>query len=439
MKILEKVAAQAQGAELYQELRRGANVAFRGGEIEQVGSEEVLGRALRVIVDGRLGFASTAGEEEEGLIAAAVTSARHGDPAPFRFPTLRMDNTVEVLDEEVLSLSPEGLLTLGEEAVRTIQGEFPELVVDVSLSRGVTEVSLRNTSGGECQERRSYLAMGIEVERIREDDIWLLYASRIVRRRADLEPEALVGEVLRNLRWGEQTVAPPTGTPRVLFLPTGTLALLLPLLVGFSGLSVYLGTSPLKGRLGEQGFDHRLTIVDDGTLPFGPGACSFDDEGLATTRLPWVEEGVVRSFFYDLRTAALAAAEPTGNGMKGSPLGGGGFRTPPAPGPRNIVIRPGEGSLEELIADMGEGLIVADVIGLGQGNVQSGAFSGNVGVGFVVRDGKVVGRVKNTMIAGNAYEVLRAGVKAIGGEAEWVHGALHAPPLLVEGVSVVSR
>jgi PmbA protein len=435
MKILEKMAAVA---ELYQELRQGATVVFRGGEIEQVGSEEVLGRALRVIVDGRLGFASTAGEEEEGLIEAAMTSARHGDPAPFRFPTLR-GGSVEVLDEEVLGISPDELLTLGEEAVRTIQGEFPELVVDVSLSRGVTEVSLQNSSGGECRERRSYLAMGIEVERIREDDIWLLYASRIVRRRADLEPEALVGKVLRNLRWGERTVAPPTGTPRVLFLPTGTLALLLPLLVGFSGLSVYLGTSPLKGRLGEQGFDHRLTIVDDGTLPFGPRSCSFDDEGLATTRLPWVEDGVVRSFFYDLRTAALAAAEPTGNGMKGSPLGGGGFRTPPAPGPRNIMVRPGEGSLEELIADMGEGLIVADVIGLGQGNIQSGAFSGNVGVGFAVRDGKVVGRVKNTMIAGNAYEVLRDGLQAIGGEAEWVHGALHAPPLLVEGVSVVSR
>jgi PmbA protein len=60
-------------------------------------------------------------------------------------------------------------------------------------------------------------------------------------------------------------------------------------------------------------------------------------------------------------------------------------------------------------------------------------------VGFVVRDGKVVGRVKNTMIFGNAYEILKDGLIAIGGEPEWVGGSLFTPPLLVQGVSVVAR
>ena len=194
-----------------------------------------------------------------------------------------------------------------------------------------------------------------------------------------------------------------------------------------------------RGRIGEQAFDQKFTLVDEGRLPYGPSSRSFDDEGVPTSRLPLAEEGVVKNFFFDLRAAALADADPTGSGIRGGMLGGGGFRTPPSPSMRNIVIKPGQGSLDELIAEMGDGIVVVDVLGLGQGNVQSGAFSNNVGVGFVVKDGKVKGRLKNTMIAGNVYQVLKDGLVAIGGEPEWVYGLAHVPPILVEGVSVVSR
>lgn len=438
MGALERAAALAKEAELYEEFREGISVRFRGGEVEKVKSEAVLGRALRVIVDGKLGFASTAGEEEEGLVESALASAKHGDPAPFSFPELMGGPVVEARDPEVMGITPEELLSWGAEALRAIGEEFPDVVLDVSLSRGEVEISISNTSGGERRERRSYLGMSVEAQVIREGDIWLLWVGKTVRRKADLSPEELVSKVIRYLRWGERVVDPPTGKPPVLFTPEGAVVLYLPLMVGFSGLSVYLGTSPLKGRLGEEAFDRRLTILDDGTLPFAPRTASFDDEGVPTGRMPLVEEGVVRNFFYDLRAAALSGAEPTGNGVKGGFFGGG-FRSPPSPSPRNLLVSPGEGSLEDLIREMGEGIIVEGVLGLGQGNIQSGAFSNNVSTGFVVRDGQVIGRLKNTMIAGNAYEVLKDGLKVIGGETEWCYGVYKSPPLLVEGVSVVSR
>ncbi len=438
MGILEKAAAVAKEAELYEEYREGIGVSFRGGELEKVKSEAVLGRALRVIVDGKLGFASTAGEEEDSLVEAAVASARHGDPAPFSFPELKGEQRVEVLDPEVRKLSPENLLVWGDEAVKAITGEFPGIIADVHLFRGESSVRLANTTGGTREERRSYFGMYVEAQHVKEGDIWLLWVGKTVRKREDLSPEELVSQVIRYLRWGERVVPPPTGKPPVLFTPRGAIVLYLPLLVGFSGLSVYMGTSPLTGKLGEEAFDRRLTVVDDGTLPFGPRSGSFDDEGVLTGRLQLVEEGVVRHFYYDLRAAALAGAEPTGNGIKGAFFGGG-FRTPPSPGPRNVLVSPGEGTLDELIAEMKEGIIVEGVLGLGQGNIQSGAFSNNVSTGFVVRDGEVIGRLKNTMIAGNAYEVLKENLVAVGAEAEWCHGIYKSPPLLVEGVSVVSR
>jgi PmbA protein len=439
MDILELARRKAEAAELYEAWTEALGVVFHGGEVEKVGSEEVLGQALRVIVKGRLGFASTAGGAPAALVEAAVGAAEHGDPAPFRFPALHPGPAVESFDPAVPLLSAEDLLTWGEEAVRTIHREFPELVVNVYLARTKTAVTIRNTSGGELREVRTGLSMTVGVERVQEGDIWLVYESQAVRRLSDLNREKLVEKLLAKLRWGAETVPAPSGKPPVLVLPSAVPVLLLPLTHGFSGLSVFLGTSPLKGKLGERAFHKEFHLWDDGLIPFGPRARSFDDEGLPVGRLSLVADGVVRGFYYDLRAAALAGAEPTGNGLKGGPFGDGGFRAPPGPSPRHLVIRPGEGSLAEMIRTMKEGLLVADVIGLGQGNIQSGAFSNNVAVGFAVRDGHVVGRVKNTMIFGNAYEVLRDGLLQVGGEAEWVGGSLLAPPLLVQGVSVVSR
>lgn len=439
MDILELAKKKAGAAELYEAQVEELVVVFHGGEVEKVGSEALLGRALRVIVDGKLGFASTAGGAPEALVEAALAAANYGDPAPFMFPPLRPTKPVETFDPAIPIISAEDLLTWGEEAVQAIKQEFPELVVNVYLSRAVTEVTLRNTSGGELRERRTGLSMTVGVERVREGDIWLVYESQSVRRLGDLDRQNLVEKLLQRLHWGAEVVPPPVGKPPVIFLPSAVPVLLLPLTHGFSGLSVFLGTSPLKGKLGERAFNEKFTLFDDGLIPFGPRSRSFDDEGLPVGRLPLVEEGVVRNFFYDLRAAALCGAAPTGNGLKGGPFGDGGFRAPPGPAPRHLVVQPGEGSLEELIRDMKEGLIVAEVIGLGQGNIQSGAFSNNVSVGFVVREGKVVGRVKNTMIFGNAYEVLKDGLIHVGGEPEWVGGSLYTPPILVEGVSVVGR
>lgn len=439
MDLLELAKKKAEEAELYEAHTEALGVVFHGGEVEKVTSQAVLGRALRVIVRGKLGFASTAGGAPETLVEAALAAAQHGDPAPFKFPPLRGGPKVEAFDPAVPKVSAEDLLTWGEEAVRAIKREFPDLVINVYLSRASVEVVICNTAGGERREKRTAFSFSVGVERAREGDIWLVYESQSTRRLIDLDRKSLVEKILQKLRWGAEVVPPPQGRPPVLFLPSAVPVLLLPLTHGFSGLSVFLGTSPLKGRLGEEAFSQKFTLLDDGLIPFGPRSRAFDDEGLPVGRLPLVEEGVVRNFFYDLRAAALSGVEPTGNGLKGGPFGDGGFRAPPGPAPRHLVVQPAEGSLEELIREMKEGLIVADVIGLGQGNIQSGAFSNNVSVGFVVREGKVVGRVKNTMIFGNAYEILRDGLIQVGGEAEWVGGGLLTPPLLVSGVSVVGR
>jgi len=86
--------------------------------------------------------------------------------------------------------------------------------------------------------------------------------------------------------------------------------------------------------------------------------------------------------------------------------------------------------MAEIVAGIKEGLLVESPLGLGQGNVISGAFSNNLSLAFKIEGGEIVGRVKDVSIAGNIYQDLRH-IKALSREAEWVYGGLRLPYILL--------
>jgi PmbA protein len=94
-----------------------------------------------------------------------------------------------------------------------------------------------------------------------------------------------------------------------------------------------------------------------------------------------------------------------------------------------------------MVKSIKEGLLVLDVMGLGQGNPISGEFSVNVQLGYKIEDGEVIGRVKDVMLAGNVYDALND-IVAIGDKAEWLSafgGSYLIPPIQIGSLSVVAR
>jgi PmbA protein len=90
-----------------------------------------------------------------------------------------------------------------------------------------------------------------------------------------------------------------------------------------------------------------------------------------------------------------------------------------------------------LIGDIKDGLLVDDLIGVGQGNVVGGAFSHPVALAYRIERGEITGRVKDAAIAGNSYELLK-NIGGFGKDRRW-YGARSSPSLLLEGVSVARR
>ncbi len=94
--------------------------------------------------------------------------------------------------------------------------------------------------------------------------------------------------------------------------------------------------------------------------------------------------------------------------------------------------------LEELVREVGEGLVVEQLMGAGQGNVLGGDFSGNVLLGYKIEGGEVVGRVKDTVVAGNVHRLLAEALLALG-RGRWVGGSLYVPPIAFARLSVAAK
>jgi PmbA protein len=242
----------------------------------------------------------------------------------------------------------------------------------------------------------------------------------------------IIDTVLHQLELAKNRASAPSRPLPVVFTPDGVAsALIMPLMAAFNGKTVLEGASPVGNRLGEPVFDAKLWLRDDPTVAYRPGSRPCDDEGVPSQRTPLIEKGVVANFLYDLQTAALAGKRSTGHGSRSR----GGL---PSPSPSAFIIAPGQATFEEMVGDMKEGLVIEQLMGAGQGNVLGGDFSGNVLLGFKVENGKIVGRVKNTMVSGNIYEALKD-IAAIGRDAKWVGSFLQTPPIYLPGLSVASK
>ena len=437
--ILGRLKGKVDQAEVYHLRSKSVPVTFRAGRLESVKIQETQGLALRVIHGGRLGFGtSTDIKDPSALVASAVATSAYGDSAGFTFPGKRPAGGPAVHDRAVEKMTEKDLIGIGEEAIARLTKANPTLTANVNVTKVVETVSIANTSGLRVEEDRTRVSITLEVEHAREGDILVLAQDAQACYLEDFDPDAPVDRLIEFFRVGERIVASPSGRVPVVFTPNGTIALLVPLLSGVNGRAVYMGTSPLKGRIGEGVFDPRLTIDDDGTVPRATGSAAFDDEGTPSERTALVADGVLRSFVYDLRTAALAGVRSTGNGRKAGPFGNAGFRTPPNVGMTNVVVKEGTGEEKDLLRAVGDGLLVEGVLGLGQGNLAAGDFSNNVAAAFRIEKGELVGRVKNTMIAGNSYRLLKDNLIGLGGTARWAYGFMRVPPIAVGDVSVVT-
>jgi PmbA protein len=430
--MLERLMQKAEQAEVFEIESEATKIGFEANKLKSFEVEETRGIAARVVVDGRLGFAASSDlSAADKLIANALESARHGDALPaFRFPPPHPGPEVQVYDPKLAALPTERLIDMGREMIAILLEADAESLINIELERRVRRTRVHNSAGVEVTVQKAPLSIMMMVERVRGDDVAILF-RQFGTAAWDEDYAVFARGIADKLRLAQQATNISSRRMPVLFSPNGAATLALPLMQGLNGKNVYRAISPMAGQVGEQLFDEKLTVVDDPTLDGRPGSSSHDDEGVPRQRHPLVERGVLRGFLYDLKTAAQAGAEPTGSGARK-------LFAPPSPAFSNLVVEAGETPVTEIIAGIEEGLLVEDPLGLGQGNIISGAFSNNLSLAFKIEGGEIVGRVKDVSIAGNIYQDLRR-VEAVSRESEWVYGGASLPYILLPELNVVTK
>ncbi len=389
----------ADGASLGYSRGESLDCSYESGRLKGAGSHESAGYSISVLRDGRLGTVSGNRMEdvelmvERAVALAAVGSVAHFDAYPAAAPFTRVPRAAG----STRGMGRELFVEAAGRIVEAMKAIDPELDINAGGSRSESE-GVMVTSGGVVHtgERTSWSLSG-GVQRTEGTDMLFAHAWRGWCERNELfDPDYIIARIRQDLEWASTKAdAPATGTTQV-FLPPETFSWMLgPVLGGFNGRSVAKGTSPLRDHLGTCYFADNLTIEDRPHLPFHPGSAEIDGVGIPTRPCKLVENGVIRMFLYDLDSAGLAGAAPTGHS---------------GCSPYHPVVVPGSMPSANLLAGIEDGLYIKGLLGFGQSNIANGDFSGNVSLGYRIRHGQIVGRVKNTMISGNLFDLLKRDV-----------------------------
>jgi PmbA protein len=404
---------------------------FEANRLKHIQNKQSKTIALRIIKNGKIGYATTNRlKDKQELVDNAVATAEFGSRAEFEFPSLQKYHRVRVFDSAVESVTLEQMTELGKELIARIVKHTPEILCEGSVTKATGDFSIINSRGGRISYHESDFGIGFEGALINGTDM-LFVGDGNTSCHPILSIDELARTIIRQLELAKRQATVSTKTMPVVFTPDGIASsLIMPLISAFNGKTVLEGASPIGDKLGKVVFDKRLNISDDPTVPYHPRSRPCDDEAVPCRCTSLITDGVVSNFLYDLQTAARAKKTSTGNGQRQGGL--------PSPAPHALIMSRGNTSFDNMIKDIDEGLVVEQLMGASQGNMLSGDFSGNVLLGFKIEKGEIVGRVKDTMVSGNIYQLLKK-IDIIGSDTKWVGGFLHIPSIMCANVSVASR
>jgi PmbA protein len=413
-KLLAKASQSAQQAETLQIQDETIGVSFEAAELKKIGSKNTTGYALRLIKDNRLGTTfGTAPLAADEMLEQALMSTRYGDTVSFSFPKSAPLKKLKLYDEKITQLSIDEMRQTGETIINQVKKLAPDLVPDVGIGKEISHFTIANSQGLKTEYQRTGYEVAVSL-RIKgsKASVAKMHSSGNYFQ----FPNQKITDLINEYRLCDIRHSIPTGKMPVVFTPQATWSLLYRVYAAVNGEAIYRGISPLGDKLNQKIFDERINVLDNPEMDFGVQSCPCDDEGVSTQKRYIVEKGVLKSFLFDLSTAAKNKTQSTGNGYKRG-MWGGGIEISPNPVFANFTLEGGSLSMSDIIKDMKNGLIVDEVLGFHSGNIIQGEFSMNVGVGYLVQNGTIKGRAMDAMVAGNIYDSFNK-LAGLGNEVE---------------------
>lgn len=424
--LLAEAAKRGVDLEVLATNQSSLTIQAQNGATSDVNMSSNGGIGLRVITEGRVGYAFSEELTEEALkwtLDEAIGNAELQEEGRATLPAGGALGRHELVDEGLSG-------ALQEKKATTIQMER-QLAADPRVQAvqyaGYTErrseVEIGSTKGVDGAYRVGHASLFSSLVMREGDSVKQGYEQDAKREYHQLDPGRTAQESLRKI--GRHLGAKPlkTGRRRAIFEPDVVSTLLMLFVYAASGKTLAEGRSRLEGKLGQKIASDLVTIVDDATLPEGLGSRPFDAEGSPAQRLVMVEDGVLRSFLHNSDTAARTQQTNTGHASRS-------YKGTLDVATSNLLVLPGSGVTRQ------DGLLVTDLMGVHAG---ANPITGDVSVqamGLELIGGEEL-PVDDFAISFNLFNLLER-VEEVGDDAEWIAGwagISNVPSLAVADVS----
>lgn len=439
LSIAEGLVAQAlPGEQLEVACSEGVSTSVRvyGGDVESFTSAQSQGVGVRVIVDGREGFAS-AGSLDADIVASALAEARDNATfsEPDEFAGIAQPDGVEAVDidlwnDEVLELATKTKVAMAIDLERAVTSADQRIsgVRTASFGDSAASFVLASTSGVRAASRATSASIGVQAladdtdGRTQTGSAYDAARSPLVLDTDDVARRAVSGAV--DLLGATK---PPSSAVQLVLTPRLAATIFGMISGTLTGDRILKKRSPFVDRVGETVGSELVTLLDDPTDPLSLGADSHDGEGLACRPNQLITAGVLDGFLYDAYNGRKAGSGSTGSAVRGT-------RGLPSPGVQALHVAPGtSGSVDDLIASVDFGVLVFSLAGLHSGvNPVSGDFS--VGVeGRMIRNGALAEPIAECTL-GSTLQRLLLGVTAVGSDVEQLPSGVSTPGVVISDV-----
>ena len=201
----------------------------------------------------------------------------------------------------------------------------------------------------------------------------------------------------------------------------------------FSARTVQKNLSRLKGKLNEKVASECVTLIDDPFLKGGTKTVSFDGEGFASRKKNIIEQGILKTFLHNLKSAGKDKVESTGNASRGS------YKSTIGISPTNFYFKSGDKTVDELTSEIEKGLYIVELEGLHSGfNPTSGDFS-LPAKGYLIENGKKVQTVNQITVSGNYFDVLK-NITAVASDLKFAFGGgTGSPGIVIKELAVAGE
>ena len=439
--VIAECAAQGIAEyELYYQAGASTSVDTFQHSINEFSSSYSGGVCFRCIVNGKMGYASTealSAQQARSVVANAVDNAINLEAEEEVFLGEGGQEYEPLEDRSYAMPTTEELIAKVLETTEKLYAA-DAMAVDGCQTNGIietTEVAIYNSKGldlYQSSQASGLVAVGVVSNGTEMSNDYQIKLGKL----DEIDTDALVKKAIDGAKEKLGGEVAPTGQYPVIFNSEAMCSLLGVYSGIFNSESAQKGLSKLAGKEGEVIAAPCVTLIDDPFHKENPEPMNFDAEGSPTHKKAVIENGVLNTLLYNLKTAAVAGKKTTGNASKA------GYDSPVGIRPFTMYLEGGNLTEEELLAKAGNGVYITDLSGLHAGaDPISGDFSLQ-SAGYMIENGQKTTYVKAFTVAGNVYELLK-NITALANNSHLPRAmgstAVGAPSVLVEGLSIAGK